>query len=492
MEYNSIRWGDLMKHRQLEYAQELKMDQNDYLKYSQLSMFPEISIVTQEKQFRPIHYLGSKLRILDFILNTIDQVEPSGGGVCDLFAGSGTVSRHLSRFRPVTSVDIQEYSRVICSALLKPVARGFNVNEFLEGCLNSSHYEKLYSSIQPMIEYESFCINQALHGDPNPLCELIEKGSILSYEQGMNLDCSSELNHVLKSTVSRLETSKLTTGADALVVRYFGGIYFSYLQSLQIDSILDAIHKLPQEAQDTFLASVLSTASDIVNTVGKQFAQPIKPRNADGTPKKNIGNRVQKDRSKDVFLVFKEWLELYLAQEKSVFDHYVYKMDYSDALDYIYKSNINSTKVVYADPPYTRYHYSRYYHVLETICLRDNPKVSRTNLNGGTNLSKGIYREDRHQSPFSIKSQATTAFESLFKKVRQLDVPLVLSYSPYDETKKATPRVHTINRLENMAKRYFSRVETISVGQFSHSKLNNSSNNFDISYDAELLIVCQV
>ncbi len=481
-----------MKNKQLEYPQDLKLIQNDKIKFSQIKLFPEISAVTQEHQFRPIHYLGSKLRILDFIQNTLDQVEPTGGGVCDLFAGSGTVSRHLSRFRPVTSVDIQEYSRVICSALLKPIGKDFNVSEFLEWCQNSSHYDKLYFSIQPMIEYEALCINQALHGDPNPLCELLEKGSILSYEQGMNLDCSSELFHALKCTVSRLEASKLLTGAEALVVRYFGGIYFSYLQSIQIDSILEGIHKLPKEAQDTFLASILSTASDIVNTVGKQFAQPIKPRNADGTPKKNIGNRVQKDRDKDVFLIFKEWVGVYLAQEKSVFDHNVYRMDYSEALDNIYKSNNKDIKVVYADPPYTRYHYSRYYHVLETLCLRDNPNVSRTNLNGGTNLSRGIYREDRHQSPFSIKSQATTAFESLFQKVRELDAPLVLSYSPYDETKKATPRVHTINRLEDLARRYYSRVETISAGQFSHSKLNSSNNNFDISYEAELLIVCQV
>lgn len=476
----------------IENAQDIKIVEKENFKYNQLSMFPEISAVTQESQFRPIHYLGSKLRILDFIQSAIDQVEPSGGGVCDLFAGSGTVSRHLSKFRPVTSVDIQEYSRVICSALLKPISGKFNVNEYLEGCQTSSHYTKLYSCIEPMIEYEAFCIDQALHGDPNPLCELLEKGSILTYEKGINLDCSSELLHALKCTVSRLETSKLMEGAEALVVRYFGGVYFSYLQSVQIDSILEGIQGLPEELQDTFLASVLSTASDIVNTVGKQFAQPIKPRNADGTPKKNIGNRVQKDRDKNVFSIYKEWVELYLAQEKSVFDHHVYKMDYSDALDILSNSNVHDVKVVYADPPYTRYHYSRYYHVLETICLRDNPKVSRTNLNGGTNLSRGIYREDRHQSPFSIKSQSTTAFDCLFKKVRELDVPLILSYSPYDETKKATPRVHTVNGLEDMARRYFSKVETVSVGQFSHSKLNNSNKNFDISYEAELLIVCQV
>ena len=37
-------------------------------------------------------------------------------------------------------------------------------------------------------------------------------------------------------------------------------------------------------------------------------------------------------------------------------------------------------KIVYADPPYTRDHYSRFYHVLETISLFDSPIVSKTKM----------------------------------------------------------------------------------------------------------------
>ena len=464
-------------------------DQGNSHNVMHLYLFTDIPSLNQE-QFRPIHYLGSKLRILDYIRNTLDEVEPTGGGVCDLFAGSGTVSKYLAGSRPVTAVDIQEYSRVICSALLNPPGKYHDVEGFISTCKNSKHNKILYWCIEPMIEYEAWCIQQARRGDPFPLCELLEKGSILSFQLGFNRDCSSDLTRVLNSTISRLEKSNLT-GKESMVVRYFGGIYFSYLQSLQIDAILEAIHNIPQESKDIFLASVLSTASDIVNTVGKQFAQPIKPRNADGSPKKNLVNRVQKDREHDVFLVFEKWLNIYFSQERPKFQHHVYKMDYSDALDLIYKERAEHVKVVYADPPYTRYHYSRYYHVLETICLRDNPRVSRTNLNGRVGLSRGIYREDRHQSPFSIKSKAAEAFRNLFQKVSRLEVPLVLSYSPFDENKKSTPRVHTIDGLKDIAKKFFSSVEIVSVGQIAHSKLNNSDHNFDISYEAELLIVCQ-
>src|SRR5688572_13023634 len=71
--------------------------------------------------WRPIHYLGSKLRLTESIRELIDRIDPTGGAICDLFAGSGTVSFALSHSRCIVSADIQEYSRVICTALLKPV-----------------------------------------------------------------------------------------------------------------------------------------------------------------------------------------------------------------------------------------------------------------------------------------------------------------------------------------------------------------------------------
>ena len=49
------------------------------------------------KGFRPIHYLGSKLRLLPEIERLVDELDPSKGRVCDLFSGSGTVSYFLSR-----------------------------------------------------------------------------------------------------------------------------------------------------------------------------------------------------------------------------------------------------------------------------------------------------------------------------------------------------------------------------------------------------------
>ena len=79
----------------------------------------------------------------------------------------------------------------------------------------------------------------------------------------------------------------------------------------------------------------------------------------------------------------------------------------------------------------------------------------------------------------------------MFKKVRDIGADLILSYSPFDESKKEAPRLKSIQELEVMAKMYFRTVEVISVGEFYHSKLNNSEKNRKKSEEAELLIICK-
>lgn len=462
------------------------MNNEKTIKGEQINLLYE-EVGTESSSFRPIHYLGSKLRILDFIKNVIDEVDPSSSRVCDLFSGSGTVSHYLSQSRPVTAIDIQEYSRVLTSSVLNPLINVYLVEEVVSECLNSEHYKKLQWCLEPIIEYEQKSIEVALKGDPFYICELLEKGSIVGLEERTCEVETDVLKEALVKSSDRINNFNFNLGPEALTTRYFGGSYFSFQQALLLDILLEYASKTNNTDKDIFVAAILSVASDAVNTVGKQFAQPLKAFNADGTPKKNIINKIVKDRNIDIMEVFTQKLNNFLEIEKSAFEHYAFKMDYSDALDILSKD----VKVVYADPPYTRYHYSRYYHVLETLCLRDNPVVSRVLVNGKEKLSRGIYRKARHQSPFSIKSKAYDAFDTLFTKVSNLEANLVLSYSPFAEGKKCAPRIQKIEELESLARKHFKSVETLSVGQFSHSKLNNTNKNFDTNYEAELFIVCK-
>lgn len=430
--------------------------------------------------FRTLNYLGSKLRLLDFIEAKVLDVTPKGAGICDLFAGSGCVSRKLSRLHPVVACDIQAYSKVIGNALLN----NFNidddeVNHFFVD-LNTESASVLRNAFIPLIELEH---NAIKNKNLEVLTCILEYGSLEVFNIEHNVSCLSEIMSVVSK---RLKDAKLND-VQSLTSRYYGGIYFSYKQAVDIDIILEAIHRfIPKNNRDLFLAALLSTASDIVDTVGKHFAQPIKARDSKGNIKITVYNKAVKDKTIDVQTLYREWLDKYRNLTKNDLHHTTFQGDFEQCL----KSLPDNVRTVYADPPYTRDHYSRYYHVLETLTLRDMPKISTVTIHGSTHVSNGIYRENRHQSPFCIKSKAPDAFRKMFELTSQAGRNLLLSYSPYDETKKSHPRVVTMQQLISLAREYFDNVETVSAGNFKHNKLNSTEHFLEASDEAELLIVC--
>lgn len=429
--------------------------------------------------FRTLNYLGSKLRLLDFIEKNVRKVTPNDAGVCDLFAGSGCVSYKLSKSFPVVTCDIQHYSKVICDALLQPctltkeTAKAF-MSEIRD--INS----KLRDAFTPLIELEADAIrNENLE----LLTDIIEHGSLEVY----NLEkTESKIAPIQIQVHEKLKKTGLM-GKQSLISRYYGGVYFSYSQAVQIDVIMDAIRHYPNTAdKNVLLAALLSTTSDIACTVGKHFAQPIKARDSKGKIKKLVYNKAIKDKTVDVTTLFEEWLNKYISLPKGKYNNTILQGDYMDCL----KTLPDNIRTVYADPPYTRDHYSRFYHVLETMALDDVPEISTVKIHGSTHVSNGIYRKDRHQSPFCIRSKAPKAFEEMFKAISAAGRNLLLSYSPYDETKESHPRVVTISQLMSWASGYFNNVEVVSAGHFTHNKLNSTEHFLESSDEAEILIVC--
>lgn len=429
--------------------------------------------------FRTLNYLGSKLRLLDFIEENVRKVTPKDAGVCDLFAGSGCVSYKLSRLFPVVACDIQHYSKVICDALLQP---GTLTEETVKAFISEIKGSKslLCDAFAPLIELEEEAIRNE---DLELLTDIVEHGSLEVY----NLEkTESKIAPVQNQVHEKLKKTGLM-GKESLISRYYGGVYFSYSQAVQIDVIVDAIRNhLNTVDKSVLLAALLSTTSDIACTVGKHFAQPIKARDSKGKIKKLVYNKAIKDKTVDVTALFEEWLDKYVSLPKGKYNNTILQGDYMECL----KMLPDNVRTVYADPPYTRDHYSRFYHVLETIALDDVPEISTVKIHGSTHVSNGIYRKDRHQSPFCIRSKAPKAFDEMFKAISASGRNLLLSYSPYDETKESHPRVVTISQLMSWAGNYFNNVEVVSAGHFTHNKLNSTEHFLESSDEAEILIVC--
>lgn len=432
-------------------------------------------MTSEPKGFRPIHYLGNKTRFLGPIVATLVDLTPPDRSIIDLFAGSGVVSRELAIHRPVLSVDIQSYSAVLASALSHP--RHYAV-PLREEIVSSARrwLEQIRPSVSALLEYESAATQRAGH-DPHLFAMLVENGSLTS----------------LKAADPDLEQAKVTArpslvAAGATLTRYYGGVYFSYKQALELDALLAAIgHSAAYPAEATLVASVLGTASDLVATVGSHFAQPSRLRDKLGVPKPSAIAQVLRARERPPIDIFKHWLQRYANLSPVTHPCTSITSDYRQAL----ATMDDSIGAIYADPPYTRDHYSRFYHVLETIALGDDPGI--TLLPATNEPTRGLYRTRRHQSPFSIRSEVGAAFDTVFSAASERGVPLVVSYSPQGGGTQARPetRLMSIERIIKLGEDRFGDVEIRTIADSTHSRLNRTELHGDVPPDAEILIVAR-
>lgn len=430
--------------------------------------------------FRPIHYLGSKLRILDAITTAVDDVDASRLGIIDLFAGTGIVAHHLSSTRPVLANDAQEYSKILSTALL--CEHTTIAENIADDIARSEAHEELHHLFQPLISSEASAIADIAHSEYEHIADFLDVGSLFALMAERNNKSLGRHAESFKETLNRLK--KRNRALSCTIALYYGGVYFSFAQAVYLDACLNRLTRISKPARIRLHAAILSTASSIVNTIGKQFAQPITPRHRNGSIKEGILRKVMSDRTIDARTVLQSWVTKYNAVSTPLYQHKVLKGDFRDAF-----KHASRYSTVYADPPYTRYHYSRYYHVLETIALLDTPNVTPSNLPDKYPMSKGVYRADRFQSAFSIQSKAMNEFEDLFRLCSAHGLNMILSYSPYAETKRVTPRVVSVANLLALAAKYFSSVETLSCGNLAHSKLTRTDMHLDASNEAELLIV---
>jgi adenine-specific DNA-methyltransferase len=440
--------------------------------------------------FRPIQYLGSKLRLAHSIAAVVNEVSThENPRVADLFAGSGVVSHTLASTRPVTAVDIQAYSSALAHGLLKTSCENFfSLGSENFGAEAIAQSKKIINIFAPLIDLEQEALEKVVAGEIELLNEIIEFGSLSAFLQRPSSKYPERLRKALIAVEQNIKSSPVARQGNLAASCYFGGAYFSYQQAVNLDAIYLAARELAPDAKAAAIAVILSTASEIVNTVGKQFAQPIKLKKPDGSTPKILVERTVRDRGLDTHSVFRA---MALRWAGAVNSNLPTRHNYEcvDVLDFVERDQ--SCGSFYADPPYTIDHYSRFYHVLETLVLRDQPNLDEMVKGGTPTIMRGIYRRGRHQSLFSIPSTAANAFERLFSAVGRKQAPLILSYSPFDKAAGHRPRLLALDHLTSLAKNYFSSIEIIEVSEHSHRRLTAKALNVPLKKDAERLIICR-
>ena len=126
---------------------------------------------------------------------------------------------------------------------------------------------------------------------------------------------------------------------------------------------------------------------------------------------------------------------------------------------------MDSRTVVYADPPYFKEHYSRYYHVLNTLCLYDYPLPA---INPQTkNYSIGRYRTERNVSDFGKRAKVIDAFERMINSCADKHAQLVISYS-----ENSLVKIYELLQLAET--RYHVRVDKVELKHSSQGRATDS------------------
>ena len=315
-------------------------------------------------------YMGSKYRLLDFVVPALNGVARHDAPIIDLMAGTHAVGYALRSDRVVIANDVQAYSEIFGRALL----------------LNRQ-FPQVHTRMR------------------------------------------ADLGHI-----------KTEKSSEGWFSKTYADTYFSYEQCREIEEIRARISQLTNEVLSAIYLTALVFAMGLCQSSPGHFAQ-FMPSDHE---------RVKVLRAKSIVEAFESRCMELKFQIEGPHCH-VFRREAGQLLsDAGLRSLAPEGSVVYLDPPYTTAQYSRYYHLLETVVLDDQPKV----------LHKAKYRNDRHQSDFCSSSRAASTFDVFLGKISSRGWNLVISYSSH--------AVVPITELIDLAKTHFEQL-SVQSRKYAHS-----------------------
>jgi adenine-specific DNA-methyltransferase len=231
---------------------------------------------------------------------------------------------------------------------------------------------------------------------------------------------------------------------------YYASGYFGVEQSAMIDSLRYAIDLAPETRRGFYLTALLHAVSHCGSAPG-HFAQFFTPHDEKSTME------IARYRTRSVLSRFASALAA--LQLPACLDRPQNEVFRSDATAFVgsLAENQQGEIAIYADPPYSRAQYSRYYHVLETLILYDYPEVT----------GKGRYRTDRINTDFSRKARVVKATDTFIAVAASVG-PLFLSYP-------ANGLLHSagVDPLDLLSK-YYANVGVLATAPIAHSTLGGA------------------
>jgi len=344
--------------------------------------------------------MGSKRWMLRNGLGTLLSTESSHClRFVDLFAGSGAVATYVAVKRevPCLAYDIQSFSTVLSGAVLVRNAP-----------LDSASVWKSW-----------FCRARETLGNWVNRTPKLTKQFTRAYVE----ECR------LWSAARRIRP----------ITQAYGGHYFSPEQSLWIDALRATV---PGESTQRLatLSALIQAASQCAASPG-HTAQPFQPTRSAKRFIEDAWSRSIPERTHAALTLICQQYALSVGSATI--------MDANEAA-----KGLNENDLVFIDPPYSGVHYSRFYHVLETIARGSCSKV--------TGVGRYPAPDERPISKYSIGSQAPTALDELLRTIAECGAKAILTFPSHECSNGLSG-----NLVKETADQYFRVREKIVKSKFS-------------------------
>lgn len=433
-----------------------------------------------------LRYIGIKTKLLDEIKKEIDKIAPDGEGVLDMFAGSTVVGQTVMDKHIVYSNDIQNYSRVAAETLIH-IDNNFDYDSLDYRKITESKYFKdnlnyLFSIFNIPLHYEKELFKKTGKNLDNLsyLKEFKFYYEHAPYSGHFSSDVSAfkGMDDVYSIDFYKQCKDNKNSGYWCLFSLVYGVPYFSLEQSMFIDSFRYAVEKLYCNKEITFaeynayISMAIYVLENTVTSVGDHFAQPQQFKISGEARLQREVKKILSKKTKNLHLILDEINEQLKTIKPTLYSHKnkVFCEDYAS----LFENNaikLKDISTIYIDPPYTNAHYSRFYHILETLVLYDYPNIEFF----------GRYRSDRYQSPFCIRSEALEEFNRMIKLCHDNKKKIVISYS--DTSQCILKR----SEIEQIVKKHYQNVKIKEIDYLYRNfgqKPNKVKGN-------ELLIICK-
>lgn len=434
--------------------------------------------------FRPVQFLGSKLRAAAPILDALADIVPRSSAVADIFTGSTVIAQSAARAGyAVTATDALESSAVFARALLGVGRSG--PRRAADSWIAEALLPRRRDVEEPWLQLIAAEDEAVARGDGQALIDLSVHLPQIWRPAGTTEGMSEQFRQITAAGGG----SAVATGC--LTTTHYAGTYFGLRQALDIDAIRCSISASLQSEEighwehDVLLTGLLSAASDCSFSAGKHFAQPHRLR--DGKDLTFARRRIVQDRGLSIPTLFAERAKVaWEIGSDLARQHRARRTTLEELRDD--HSALESVDVIYADPPYTAQQYSRFYHVLEVLTTYRVPELQRTE----GDVTRGLYPTGRFKSRFCSRRQAPEAFRDLCALAQRVGANLVLSYSASTTGHTGNDRIIALRDLEALCRSSFGS-GCVEVRKLEHRyrQFNHRDAAFSERNDIEYLIVCR-